>query len=282
MSENFEIKYQINKGGFGDIFLGFNSDNNTNVLIKLEYVNSCKKSSIINEYIIYKELDNTIYFPKIYSYYNKCNTDILVMELNGPNLQQVYKYCNKQFSLKTILMLFIQLLKRVQYIHSKYIIHCDIKPNNIILGNLNNLNIIKLIDFGLSHKYYDINSNTHIKFKSNKFKGTTTFCSINALKEFTLGRKDDLECLGYTMIYLLTNTLPWNNLLKKDVLNKKILTSIDELCSNCPNEFNIYMNYIKLLKFNEQPNYDFLILLFHTLFITKNYKYDNKYDWITL
>ena len=288
IANKYKIKYKIDEGGFGDIYLGSIIETNENILIKLEFKKCGSRNSLIKEYEIYKQLNNNIYFPKIHLYTQERESNILILDLNGPSIKKIFSRFNKQFSLKTILMLSIQILKRLEFIHSKNIIHCDIKPDNIILGAGKNLNIIQLIDFGISEFYYNLENNTHKLFKENQgFKGTITYSSINAQKEVSLSRRDDLESFGYMMIYLLKGSLPWSSLdikekkeKKKKILEIKETITNEELCKYCPVEFKKYFDYCKNLQFDETPDYKYLIGLFDTLFLEKKYIYDNKYDWM--
>ena len=284
----YKIKYKINKGGFGDIYLGNNIITHENVIIKLEYTCNKENNSLLNEYNIYKILNNNKFFPTVYTYIYKQKCSILVLDILGPSIDMIFNKLKKKLSLKTVLMIMIQMIKRLQYIHSKNIIHCDIKPSNIILGNDINLNILKLIDFGISEFYYDLENNKHKEFDENqKFKGTVIFSSINAQKEVSLSRRDDLESLGYMFIYLLIGYLPWSKLNiqnKKRRFNKilelKQSISNEELFENCPEEIQTYLIYCKNLKFDETPDYEYLTNLFINLFNKNNFEFDNQYDWL--
>lgn len=104
---------------------------------------------------------------------------------------------------------------------------------------------------------------------------------------FEQSRRDDLESLGYTLIYLLKGVLPWMNIKtdnKKEkykmIAKVKMTTTVKELCEGLKPEFFNYMNYVKNLGFYEKPNYSYFRKLFRTLFLKCKYEYDNKYDWI--
>jgi serine/threonine protein kinase len=184
-------------------------------------------------------------------------------------------------------MVAIQIIDRIQFIHSKNIVHQDIKPENFLVGNPNS-SIIYIIDFGLSKKYRSSRTGKHISFsKTKKFNGTLKFSSINCMKGIEMTRRDDLESTGYMLIYLIRGNLPWsqfenNNLgesFEKTYQMKSTITN-QELCKYLPKEFCYYMDYVKSLKFEENPNYLYLRSLFFSILDKMNDKYDLKFSWI--
>ena len=139
-----------------------------------------------------------------------------------------------KFSMKTVCMLGIQMIERTEYIHSKKIIHRDIKPDNFCKGRNKNEHIVYLIDFGLSKKYWYTTHKCHIQFISGKkLTGKARYASINALSGFEQSRKDDLESIAYILIYFLKDRLPWQELKgkNKEEKYKKILEKKKEISS---------------------------------------------------
>ena len=115
------------------------------------------------------------------------------MELLGKSLEDLFQEQNKKFSIKTVSMIGIQMLERIEYIHNKYIIHRDIKPDNFVIGYENKSHIIYILDFGLSKKFRSAKTHEHIKFSVNKkLTGTARYASINSLKGCEQSRRDDL------------------------------------------------------------------------------------------
>ena len=225
--------------------------------------------------------------PKIKSYGFTQKYNILIMELLGPNL--LYLLLKKKiFSIKTVCMLGIQMINILKNIHDKHILHRDIKPENFCLGKYNDENKVYLIDFGLAKKYRS--SNTLIQYpliiKKNKLTGTARYASINALKGYEHSRRDDLESLIYCFIFFLKGELPWQNIRAKNkidkyekILEKKIQINNNTLCSGLPKEFEICLEYVKNLKYEEKPEYDYLQNLLNNIMEKENYFYDYVYDW---
>ncbi len=141
--------------------------------------------------------------PKFITYGKNKNYNILIEELLGPPLLILWNSENntKEHRLKAICMLALQILDRLEFIHSKNVIHRDIKPNNFLIGR-KNPEIIYLIDFGFAHKFKSSRTGKHIKFgRLSYFIGSEKFCSINANNYYQQSRRDDLESLGYMLIF---------------------------------------------------------------------------------
>ena len=213
----------------------------------------------------------------------KLEKKIMVMDLLGPSLESFLSK-HKQFSLQTIILLAIQMIKIIKYIHSRGYIHRDLKPDNFVLDYINK-NQLYCIDFGLTKKYLN-NKNNHIEFHdNNKFCGTARYASIGAHLGHVQSRKDDLESIGYILVYLFNGRLPWQHIKHSDkqkryqlILKKKQEISDSELAKDMPREFLVYFKYIKSLDFNEKPHYSSLINMFKKLYISHNFD-QNEFDW---
>lgn len=173
--------------------------------------------------------------------------------------------------------------------HSKELIHRDIKPDNFLSGIGKNKSLIYLIDFGLSKRYRDSKTGDHIPYRSGKsLTGTARYASLNTHLGAEQSRRDDLESLGYVLLYLLKGSLPWQGLKVKSkqqkydaIKEKKKSTTIESLCEGYPGEFAAYLNACRQLRFDETPNYESLRNLFKGLFVNREFQYDGIYDWMT-
>ena len=227
--------------------------------------------------------------PLVKSYGFSGEFNILVMELLGKSLEDIFQSQQKKFTVKTVCMIGIQMLDRLEFVHSKNIIHRDIKPDNFVLGLGDKSHIIYVLDFGLSKKYRSSRTHQHIKFNVNKkLTGTARYASINALKGCEQSRRDDLEAIGYVLMYFLRGSLPWQGLKVhkgedryKKILMTKRSTSAEDLCKGFPNEFVEYINYTRNMEFEADPDYKFLRGLLVSVLEKQNTTYDFWYDWVT-
>ena len=213
--------------------------------------------------------------------------NMLIMELLGPSLEKLFQLNNKQFSLKTTCMIGIQMLDRIEYIHSRKVIHRDIKPDNFTIGKGNKSHIIYILDFGLAKKYWSTTHKSHIPFTTGKrLTGTARYASINALSGFEQSRRDDLESIAYILLYFLRGSLPWQGLKinnredrYKKICEKKKNTSSKDLCKGFPNELETFVRYVRNIEFTEVPDYDYLRDLLKTILKREDTCIDFYFDW---
>ena len=276
---------KLGEGSFGKIYLAYNVITKEKYALKLENRNNHQSLLEQEAYILCYLKGEGIPYIKSYGYSGEYN--VLVMELLGKSLEQLFEEKGSKLSLKTVCMLGIQMISRLEYIHNKHILHRDIKPDNFIIGiDINNYKVY-LIDFGLSKKYRSSRTLQHIKYSENKkLIGTARYASINALAGIEQGRRDDMEALSYVLVYFLRGSLPWQGLRVnkkedryKKILEKKKMVNSKELCIGLPNQFYQFVDYCRLLKFDEEPNYEYLKGLLIEVMNNNSFGFDYIYDW---
>eukprot|EP00921_Rhytidocystis_pertsovi_P004019 GHVQ01006925.1.p1 GENE.GHVQ01006925.1~~GHVQ01006925.1.p1 ORF type:complete len:328 (-),score=36.46 GHVQ01006925.1:156-1139(-) len=285
----YRLGRKIGSGSFGDIYLGTNITSGEEVAIKLESVKS-KHPQLLYESKLYKILAGGIGIPTVHWYGIEGDYNVMVIDLLGPSLEDLFTICNRKLSLKTVLMLADQMVNRIEYVHSKNFIHRDIKPDNFLIGRGKKMSVVFIIDFGLAKKFRDPKTQQHIAYREGKnLTGTARYASINTHLGIEQSRRDDLEALGYVLMYFNRGTLPWQGLKatsKKDkydkIMEKKMSTPIEILCKHFPFEFITYLNYCRSLRFEDRPDYAYLRRLFKDLFFREGYQYDFIFDWTFL
>lgn len=177
----------------------------------------------------------------------------------------------------------------MEYIHANSVIHRDIKPENFLLGFDYRSQLVSVIDFGLAKRYCS-STGRHIRWKENKsLSGTARYASINNHSGFEQSRRDDMESLGYLLIYFCRGSLPWQRLKSVNLNQKydlikgmKMTTSIESLTKGLPAEFARYLQYTRSLAFSDRPDYEGLKMLFKDLFVRECSPYDCTFDWTTI
>uniref|UniRef100_A0A8C3DSI7 Casein kinase I isoform alpha n=1 Tax=Corvus moneduloides TaxID=1196302 RepID=A0A8C3DSI7_CORMO len=269
----YKLVRKIGSGSFGDIYLAINITNGEEVAVKLES-QKARHPQLLYESKLYKILQGGVGIPHIRWYGQEKDYNVLVMDLLGPSLEDLFNFCSRRFTMKTVLMLADQMISRIEYVHTKNFIHRDIKPDNFLMGIGRHCNKLFLIDFGLAKKYRDNRTRQHIPYREDKnLTGTARYASINAHLGIEQSRRDDMESLGYVLMYFNRTSLPWQGLkaaTKKQkyekISEKKMSTPVEVLCKGFPAEFAMYLNYCRGLRFEEAPDYMYLRQLFRILF----------------
>ncbi|ONM38834.1 casein kinase 1-like protein 2 [Zea mays] len=261
VGNKFRLGRKIGSGSFGEIYLGTNIQTNEEVAIKLENVKT-KHPQLLYESKIYRILQGgrqvglTIFvltagIPNVRWFGVEGDYNVLVMDLLGPSLEDLFNFCSRKLSLKTVLMLADQMI--LSQIISSWVLEDELIREN------------------------------------KNLTGTARYASVNTHLGIEQSRRDDLESLGYVLMYFLRGSLPWQGLkagTKKQkyekISEKKVATSIEALCRGYPTEFASYFHYCRSLRFDDKPDYSYLKRLFRDLFIREGFQFDYVFDWTIL
>ncbi len=280
--EGYKIVKKLGSGSFGTVYKAQDKDGKF-YAIKVESKKQANR--LDHEKAIYDNLGTSVGFPQIYDIIKDRKHNTVIMDYLGPSLEDLFDFCGNKFSIKTVLMIGIQVLNRIEALHNSGYLHRDIKPDNFLIGTTDKKSRIYMIDLGLSKRY--MKDNKHIEYNTKKsFTGSFRYSSIRNHKGIEQSRRDDLESIGYMLIFFVKGCLPWQGLKgstkskrSANILNVKNSTSLEDLCKDLPREFLLYMKYCRLLRFPQQPDYVLLRDLLINLFKSSNYKLDFIYDW---
>ena len=277
---------KIGFGSFGNVYLTKRIKDGKLFAMKTEKNNSNEKQLEEEAYFLYSLQGFGI--PKFISYGKTKNYKILIETLLDKSLNELMKIQNR-LSLKDVCLIGIQILDRLEWIHSKNIIYRDIKPQNFLIGK-DDPNVIYIIDFGLCKKYRSSKTGKHILPRNTGLiNGTIKYASSYVLSGKESSRRDDLIALGYMLIYLYRGSLPWELEMKefnyqifKKIVYLKRTNSNGTLFNNLPKEFAEYINYNNNLKFEQEPDYKYLHSLFNKILFGLKFDFQNmSFSWIT-
>jgi len=274
IANKYKLIEKINEGTFGTVFKAENIRTKELVAIKFEN-KSDKIKSLKNEAKIYQYLGKLNGFPQLKFFGTTDKHNYLVIDLFGNSLTNIITYY-KILSLKTVLVLGIQIIKRIESLHNKCLLHRDIKPSNFVFGKEQDTNKIFLIDFGFS-KRYDYNG-IHIEEKRiNHIIGSTNFVSLNIHNHIEPSRRDDLESCIYIILTMLFGKLEWfyKTNIDEIILLKKQIIMIDTI----PSFIKKMLQYVRSLKFDERPDYHYLIDFMVKEFNNNSFNDDGVFEW---
>ncbi|SLM36806.1 casein kinase i [Lasallia pustulata] len=282
----YRVERKVGAGGCGVVYSGSDIKSGEEIAIKLESIRQ-DLPILEHEATVYKSLAGGVGIPRMRWYGEECEFYVMISDLLGPSLEDLFNFCDRKFSLKTVLLLADQLIPRIACLHAGSFVHRDIKPENFLLGTGKLGNVVHIIDFGLAVEYQDPETHVHMAYHDkHKLVGTLRYASVNNHLGIVQSRRDDLESLGYILIYFCRGSLPWQGLKAQTedekyelVKEKKINTPIEDLCRGLPKAFASYFKHVRTLGFDDRPDYSYLRKLFRNLFVRKGLEYDHVFDW---
>ncbi|KAJ9161136.1 Casein kinase I isoform delta [Coniochaeta hoffmannii] len=260
IADRYRVDRKIGAGGFGLVYSGTDLQSGEEVAIKLTYVRD-DPEALRGEKETYKALAGGVGIPRVRWFGQECDFYALVHDVLGASLEDLFNYCGRRFSLKTILLIADQAISRIEYIHTKGFLHRDIKPDNFLMGIGRQGNTLYTIDFGLAKEFSDAERCKNAE--GLRLGGTRRYASIRNHNGREQSRGDDLESLGYVFVYFARGSLPWQGLKaatdnEKDERIRQMKESLsgEALCNGIlPGQFATYIDYTRSLGFDDQPDY---------------------------
>lgn len=281
-------KDMIGSGSYSEVFSCVDVKTSEKAAVKVEWTKAEKGDKLLGEAEFYKRLGTCDIAPKISWSGTQDDYNMMVLDLLGPSLDDLFKKA-KQFSLKTVCLVAEQIVRVLETVHSRGILHRDIKPHNFLMGIGKNAGRVYIVDFGLAKMYLDKQTGAHVAFakkKRNGVTGTVRYSSITAHQGYDASRRDDLEAVGYMLMHFLRGDLPWLGLKAKSkstkhklIGQKKMEVTDEELCKGFPREMMEYFRMIRGMEFAEKPDYDGLCKLLGSVIDRKGFKRDDRFDW---
>ncbi|XP_023919606.1 casein kinase 1-like protein HD16 [Quercus suber] len=279
----YKIDRKLGKGGFGQVFVGRRVSGGTDrtsgpgaieVALKFEHRNSkgCNYGPPY-EWQVYNTLGGSHGVPKVHYKGRQGDYYVMVMDMLGPSLWDVWNSSGQAMSSEMVACIAVESLSILEKMHGRGYVHGDVKPENFLLGQPSTPQEKKLflVDLGLATKWRDSSSGQHVEYdqRPDMFRGTVRYASVHAHLGRTASRRDDLESLAYTLIFLHRGRLPWQGYQGDNksflVCKKKMATSPEMLCCFCPPPLKQFLEIVVNMKFDEEPNYAKLISLFEGL-----------------
>lgn len=261
----------IGSGSFGEVYHATNVLTGEEVAMKVAPM----KEKMQKEADMCKRLAGEEGMPKMHWYGVEGNRKVMVMSLLGPSLEDMFNACGRSFELKFVLPLADQLISRLESMHRRGVVHRDVKPDNFLIGDMEGAGPVHVVDFGLSKLYLDPANGRHIPsevLQHDMGVGTASYSSLNSHLGIERSRRDDLEALGYMLVYFLRGSLPWQGLSApstwegyEKIREVKLATSLHDLCEGLPTEFKTYLECCRAIEFEEAPDYNHLRSLFRNL-----------------
>jgi casein kinase 1 len=270
----------IGRGAFGDVYAG--TYKGERVAIKQA---TSDKSQLRREYLVYSRLRDgsaappAVGIPAVHWFGLVETRPTMVMDIMGPCVEDLFDYCNRVFSVKTVLLLADQIISCLEFVHSRRVLHRDIKPTNFVMGVPPRAHQVFLVDFGVATK------STPVYSEDMSFVGTVRYASINTHLGVRSSRRDDMESVGYMLVYFLAGRLPWQNVHAPTKDSKRAIVLSRKLHSglaheNVPTPILRYIKYCRELFFEDTPQYNKLRRRLRRCAADRKIVYDNRFDWM--
>ncbi|KAF7038011.1 hypothetical protein CFC21_048256 [Triticum aestivum] len=281
-SPQYKVERKLGKGGFGQVYVGRRVSGGTErtgpdayeVALKFEHRNSkgCNYGPPY-EWQVYSSLNGCYGVPWVHYKGRQGDYYVLVMDILGPSLWDVWNSLGQTMTPSMVACIAVEAISILEKLHAKGFVHGDVKPENFLLGQPGSPDEKKLflIDLGLASRWKETSSGQHVDYdqRPDIFRGTIRYASVHAHLGRTGSRRDDLESLAYTLIFLLRGRLPWQGYQGENksflVCKKKMSISPDLMCCYCAPPFKLFLETVTNMKFDEEPNYPKLISLFDEL-----------------
>ncbi|KAG1749232.1 kinase-like domain-containing protein [Suillus lakei] len=267
---NYWLQDRLGSGYSGSIFKAYHVHDGTFVALKVQDVNhECPTNRY--EQAIYPLLQGGEGMPRLWASGIQGKWHYLVISLLGQSLESLYRqnlqWGHQRMDLRSVCSIAIQVIARLQIMHTREVLHRDIQLGNCAIGLTPEEETIYMIDFGFSKRYIDPYTRRHIPDSKQKrdFLGNYWFTSVNVhCKGKVPSRRDDLEAAALMFIHLLTpEGLSWtrNGIPKTDSAHDRIKRAKknarpEDLCKGMPSEFEEFLRYCRRLKFYDCPDYD--------------------------
>jgi serine/threonine protein kinase len=211
--------------------------------------------------------------PRVYYKGRQGDFYVMVMDILGPSLWDVWNNQGQQMPTEMVACIAVEALAILEALHSKGFVHGDVKPENFLLGppNTPRAKSLFLVDLGLASQWRDDVCGAHSEYdqRPDVFRGTVRYASVHAHLGRTASRRDDLESLAYTLLFLLKGRLPWQGYNAENkgylVCKKKMSSSAEALTRGAPPAFKLFTECVINTKFDEEPKYAFYRRLFEPL-----------------
>ncbi|KAI0317508.1 kinase-like domain-containing protein [Amylostereum chailletii] len=263
---NYELGPVLGSGVSGSTFRAQHVITGQIVALKMQPENISYPTNC-HERTIYPLLQGGKGMPTLWASGVLDGWDYLAIDLLGSSLDSLYRRNGKApMDMRSVLSIAVQVISRLQFMHSRGVLHRDVQLGNTTVGLRPNEQTLYMIDFGFSKRYIDPKSHKHVANRTQRdFIGNYWFSSVNVhCRAKTCSRRDDLEAAALMFIHLLTpGGLPWtrNGVPRDDAAHDRLKrekrdTTPEELCRGLPDEFCELLQYCRSLKYHQQPDYE--------------------------